>query len=446
MNVQLAGQLMLAYATATLLLVANAARPLRRPAPLALASFFAGWLTNELALLHLLAIALVTALGAIAGGLGHWTGWLALPVMAFSAYRLWSLQLEAERTVDHVGTALQAAPAEPQRFVFPWPLRPADVEVVRNVPYAWSHRRQRLDVYRHRSRPTKAPAFLYVHGGAWVIGNKRQQGLMTVHRLAQQGFVCFSINYRLAPMGTFPEPLIDVKRAIAWIRRHGAEFGADPERIYIGGGSAGAHLSMLAALTPNDTELQPGFESIDTRVHGVVAYYGVYDLLNREKQWPHYAGVRRLWRYAVIKRCPTKDPGSWRSASPIDRLHPGAPPMLLVHGEYDTLAPAADARLFVEEARRIGVSRAILLELPRAQHAFEIFPSTRSRAVVDGVAQFVSGLVREHGEGLTSSLPSHRLLDRPTPAIDAQQLTVNVGELHEAGRLRRHGHGRSPQQ
>lgn len=379
MRAEIASQLMLAYGVGWLLLVLNAARPLRRPAPLAILSFFAGWLTSELALAHIIGIALVTTLGVALGGLSAWFGWLALPLLAFSAWRLWQMQLDAEQTVEHVRRVLALPAHEPQRFVLPWPVRPGDVEVVRNVPYAWSHRRQRLDVYRHRSRPTKAPAFIYVHGGAWIIGNKRQQGLMTVHRLAQQGFVCFSVNYRLAPFSTFPEPLIDLKRAIAWVRRHGAEYGADIERIYIGGGSAGAHLSMLAALTANDPKLQPGFEAIDTRLDGIVAYYGVYDLLNRGQNWPHYAGVRRLWRYAVIKRCPVRDPDSWRAASPIDHLHRDAPPMLLVHGELDTLAPAADARLFVEEARKKGAARALLLELPRAQHAFEVFLDAQSR-------------------------------------------------------------------
>ena len=82
--------------------------------------------------------------------------------------------------------------------------------------------------------------------------------------LAAQGWVCVAINYRLAPRDPFPAHIVDVKRAIAWIREHIAEYGGDPSYLAITGGSAGGHLAALAALTPNDPAYQPGFEDADT--------------------------------------------------------------------------------------------------------------------------------------------------------------------------------------
>ena len=87
-----------------------------------------------------------------------------------------------------------------------------------------------------------------------------------MQHLAAKGWVCVAINYRLAPRDPFPAQIVDVKKAIAWIRENIAAYGGDPDYIAITGGSAGGHLTALAALTPNDPEWQPGFEDVDTSV------------------------------------------------------------------------------------------------------------------------------------------------------------------------------------
>ena len=97
--------------------------------------------------------------------------------------------------------------------------------------------------------------------------------------LAANGWVGFSIDYRLSPRATFPDHLVDVKRAIAWVREHADTYAVDPSFIAITGGSAGATLATLAALTPGDAALQPGFEHADTSVAVFVALYGLYGAL-----------------------------------------------------------------------------------------------------------------------------------------------------------------------
>ena len=96
------------------------------------------------------------------------------------------------------------------------------------------------------------------------------------------GWVGFNIDYRLSPAATFPDHLVDVKRAIAWVREHAAEYGADPDFVCLTGGSAGGHLCALAALTADDPAYQPGFEDADTSVAAAVPFYGVYDLTDSE--------------------------------------------------------------------------------------------------------------------------------------------------------------------
>ena len=91
-------------------------------------------------------------------------------------------------------------------------------------------------------------------------------------RMVELGWICVSINYSKSPRSKFPAHIIDVKRAIAWVRENIADYGGDPDFIAITGGSAGGHLASLAALTPNDPMFQPGFENVrhDGRRGGAV--------------------------------------------------------------------------------------------------------------------------------------------------------------------------------
>ena len=118
---------------------------------------------------------------------------------------------------------------------------------------------------------------LQVHGGAWTVGAKEHQGRPLMNQMAAKGWVCVAINYRLSPRDPWPAHIVDVKRAIAWVKDNIADYGGDPDYLAITGGSAGGHLTALAALTPGDPEFQPGFEDADTSVQAAVPFYGIYD-------------------------------------------------------------------------------------------------------------------------------------------------------------------------
>src|SRR5690606_37577688 len=120
------------------------------------------------------------------------------------------------------------------------------------------------------------------HGGAWVLGDKEGQAYPLMAHLVERGWVCVSVTYRLSPRATWPDHIVDVKRALAWVKENIADHGGDPNWIALTGGSAGGHLCALAALTPNDPQFQPGFEDADTAVQAAVPFYGVYDWLNRD--------------------------------------------------------------------------------------------------------------------------------------------------------------------
>jgi acetyl esterase/lipase len=222
-----------------------------------------------------------------------------------------------------------------------------------------------------------------------MAGSRLEQGIPLCNHLAACGWVCFSIDYRLSPRATFPDHLVDVKRGIAWAREHAGEYGADPGFVCITGGSAGGHLSALAALTFGDPALQPGFEDADTSVAAAVPFYGLYDLTDQAGvQYPEL----REWvfeRY-VLKARYADAPERFVAASPIHQVRPDAPPFLVIHGDRDTLVPVEEARAFVRELRAVSTSPVVYAELAGAEHAFDIGPSLRTARVVETIERFLA--------------------------------------------------------
>jgi acetyl esterase/lipase len=255
----------------------NTYRPIHWPAPLALFSFFAGWLTTELALHHLVWQIAMTVFFVWAGALAAWPGWVGLAITIVSWAALLRCYGGARAAEAAVESALVAGlgpkyvdgilPAVRERFAprvdwwqiaRPFPMRHSEVERVCDLEYHRPGKRGLcVDIYRHRDRPTNCPTLLQIHGGGWVVGSKNEQGVPLMLHLASRGWVCVSVDYRLAPRATFPEPLVDVKHAIKWIREHAVEYGANPDFLVVTGGSAGGHLAALVALTANDPEYQP---------------------------------------------------------------------------------------------------------------------------------------------------------------------------------------------
>jgi acetyl esterase/lipase len=206
---------------------------------------------------------------------------------------------------------------------------------------------------------------IYFHGGGYYGGRKSVEGRALLFRLASQGWVTISANYRLRPRARFFDHLIDVKKVIAWVREHGHAYGADPSTLLLSGGSAGGHLSSIAALTQNDPRYQPGFEKVDTSVTAVASLYG----------W--YGGYYEMGGPASEVGVLGHDAGD-------------APPFFIAHGADDSLATIETARRFVSHLRAGSPSPVVFAELPHGQHAFDLFHSFRFSAVVDGIEAFAA--------------------------------------------------------
>ena len=247
-----------------------------------------------------------------------------------------------------------------------------------------------LDIWR---RPTSTEAAgrrccCRFPAGGWTTGSKRGQAHPLMSHLAELGWVCVSITYRRSPRSTWPDHIIDVKQAIAWVKARIAEYGGNPDFIAIARGSAGGHLSSLAALTANDPTFQPGLEDVDTRVQAAVPFYGVYDFTRTDGAL-HPMMLPFLER-RVPKRTWADFPESFRAASPIAYVNEDAPPFFVLHGRNDCFIPVKQARSFVARLREVSRQPVVYAELPAAQHAFDIFGSARSAQTAVAVEQFLA--------------------------------------------------------
>ncbi len=394
-----------------LLHAANALAPRTRPLPLFIWSFFASWLTIELVWHHLAFGALLTAVAVAAGALDHPAGWVGLALMAISGVTLASIALTTRRTVVSMAGALDEldpgpdAPRFPRSHVLlPFLLtHRKGVRRIRNVPFArLGGRTLRLDVTLP-SAPVpggaaRRPALMQIHGGGWVVGDKREQGLPLLNHMAAQGWVGFNVNYRLSPGVAFPTHLEDLKRGLAWIKEHADEYGIDPSFVCVTGGSAGGHLTAMMGLTANDRRFQPGFEDADTSVAAAVPFYGIYDFTDEGTFGGDPEVFRRFLEPIVMQAFLADEPERFVEASPLHHVHADAPPFLIVHGDRDTLAPVADARAFAEALRAVSTSPVLYAEMQGAQHAFEVFPSLRTARVIEGVERFLTTLWERRGQ------------------------------------------------
>ena len=371
----------------------NGRHPTRRNLVLFGWSFFASWLTIELVWHHIVIGLVITAVCVSGGALDTLPGVLGLGLMVVAEVLLVGIGLVTRRTRVLVTNAIADlepggdAPRFPRlHVVFPILMsHRKGVRRVRNVRFHRAGGKQlRLDV-TVPSAPVPGghalrPAILQIHGGGWVIGDKREQGIPLLNHMAAQGWVGFNANYRLSPWATIPDQRDDLDAALAWIREHAADYGVDPDFICVTGGSAGGHLTALLALTA------------DPPVAGAVPFYGIYDLtpdgeFGRDRRV--YEMFLQSW---VMKAFVDEEPEKYEAVSPIHHVHAAAPPFFVIHGDRDTLAPVEDARAFVARLRDVSKQPVAYAEMQGAQHAFEIFPSVRTARVIEGVERFLSTL------------------------------------------------------
>lgn len=351
-------------------------------------------IANELAPLWFLVMSVVTAIGLAVGVQSDPIGRLGL---VFAAATVILIMIMIGRSVRSLGEMRSAVatfatvdrPALRWRSVmvpYPYRLRPG-IERIDTIEYAPS---LFLDLYRSTAQRTApAPMLMHIHGGSWGGGDRRQQAQPLIQEMAHRGWIVVSVDYPFVPEATFPDQIVALHRGVRWLRDNADELGIDPGSLFVTGGSAGAHLASLVALTDHASEWTLRRPD-EVPVAGAVVMYGVYDLLDRN-------GIRDFWPIvtkALIKADPDLEPEKFHRGSPVDHVNRDAPPFLVVHGASDSLVPIHESEHFVAALEAVSTRPVAYAALRGATHAFDAVDSLRTQIVVAGIAAFLEEIQR----------------------------------------------------
>jgi acetyl esterase/lipase len=359
-----------------------------------------------------LAAGAFSSIWAIMGAVGALIGWVygalwALPMGILGAgmmvWYIWQCTRDHNGFEEAFGSGWedQIPPQRAKRMVkrrWSWFLKmKSSPEPIweRDFPF-WTipgtDRQLLCDLWRPGDGDVSGLAFVYFHGGGWTAMDKDFGTRPFFRHLVAQGHTVMDVAYRLCPEVDIYGIIGDVKRAIAWMKVNASRYGINPEQVVLGGGSAGAHLALLAAYTPGHPELTPeDIKDADLSVQGVISYYGPTDLVVGYKPWltsnpninmdPVPIGTRldssEAMRYLgrldlLLGGGPQEVPDIYQLVNPTTHVHPSCPPTLLIQGDKDVLVALDTTCALYTKLVQSGVP-AINVVFPWTEHGFDVF-------------------------------------------------------------------------
>jgi acetyl esterase/lipase len=251
---------------------------------------------------------------------------------------------------------------------------PASVEALRGMTYArHGGRALQLDLYLPKARAAKAlPGIVFVHGGGWRTGVRANFAPMAI-RMAERGYAAATVSYRLSPEAPYPAAIHDVKAALRWMRAHAGDYGIDPARLAVAGGSAGGQIASLVGVTNGverfDPDAVPGAAS--SAAQAVVNIDGLSDFTSEAARkyeddpakQPSSAGAWFGGRYAEKEAL-------WREASPTFYVNAATPPILFIGSGQARFSVGREEMIAKMDAA--GVAGRVLV-LPETPHSFWLF-------------------------------------------------------------------------
>ena len=228
---------------------------------------------------------------------------------------------------------------------------PTDVECFKDIEYKNINGKSlQLDIYKPKNSAKPLPLLVFIHGGSWSHG-KRSDYMVYLMSFVKKGYMTATVSYRLLKDGPYPACVEDITDAVQWFYGNGEKYGYDPDRIALIGGSAGAHLALLAAYewkkprAINDTTVT---EKSGHRIKAVVDIYGPIDLTT------DYAKNQRLVNN-LIGHPYSETPELYLEASPIHYLDKNDPPTMIIHGTSDDLVPISQSDFLKTKLDSLGV-------------------------------------------------------------------------------------------
>ncbi|MCS0615168.1 alpha/beta hydrolase [Massilia kyonggiensis] len=249
---------------------------------------------------------------------------------------------------------------------------PPTVRAVTDVTYVRRGAHDlKLDLYLPAgAAAAPRPAIVFVHGGGWRAGVRANFAPMAI-RMAERGYVAATISYRLSPEAPYPAAIHDAKAAVRWVRAHAGEYGIDPDRIAIAGGSAGGQIAALTGVTNGERRFDPDGDPVSSDVQAIVNIDGLSDFTSEEARkyeddaakQPSAAGAWFGGRYA-------EKAALWRDASPLYHVTKGAPPTLFIVSAQRRFSLGYEE--MAERLRALGVPNRVV-PVPDTPHSFWLF-------------------------------------------------------------------------
>lgn len=294
--------------------------------------------------------------------------------------------------------ALLTLPGQPLAADVTWP-----VEEYRNLSYQSGPAGQavahQLDLLLPKGKK-EFPVVLFLHGGAWTVGDKSWGGKYTnVGRcLARHGIGAVLPNYRLAPAFPFPAQIDDAAQALAWTVKNIGRYGGTSHDIILCGHSAGGHLAALLATDPTYMK-RAGVER--AWIKGVICVSGVYQVPEMRFQWQlpwNQAGTIRVADFGFsvnpFREVFGDNPEKLRAASPLSHVHRGLPPFLLINADHDFPLLPGMTREFATALRHNGV-KVETLTIPNRNHESVMFDADTAS---DPCMRAILAFIRKHGD------------------------------------------------
>lgn len=228
----------------------------------------------------------------------------------------------------------------------------------------------RLDIVRPAEKTERPmPVVCFIHGGGWTGGDKRD-GLPLLYPLAQDGYFCVSINYRLTGEAIWPAQIHDCKAAIRFLRANAQKYHIDPEKIGVWGGSAGGHLVAMLGTTGDVAELEGncGSPGQSSRVTCVLNWFGPTDL-PRALTDPTVPDWVKGLLDKLVGGPAAQHVDALRAASPVTYVTKDDAPTLTMHGTKDPLVPLSQAKFLDEALKKAGVESTLVI-VEGAGHGF----------------------------------------------------------------------------
>jgi len=278
--------------------------------------------------------------------------------------RIWSALNPAKPPVGYhfVGPTYLALMIGLEDMINKEPDIPEEIEEIKDIEYKnVDGKSLQMDFYRPKGLSEAAPLLVFIHGGGWK-GGKRSDYLVYLVEFAKRGYITATVSYRLLKDKSYPASAEDIIDAFDWLALHGDSLGYDPERIGVVGGSAGAHLAMLAAYGWQKSDAADTTHT--PRAPGIRAVVNIYGPVDMTTEYARNHSLVTNYLAHSFEEAPQ----IYWEASPLRYVDRNDPPTLILHGTSDDLVPVSQADLLKARLDSLGV--------PCVYHRMPLWPHT----------------------------------------------------------------------